>query len=81
MKILLMLVLVLSPLSMQAACKCNCNPADASICASSYDIDHPCGSICPAQTPGIAAMITACPVSEVTNPLTGVNEWIRNCPE
>ena len=79
MKKVIILISVLLSFHLHAACKCNCDPADRSICASNYDLDHPCVAICPGSTPGGPVMITACPVSKVVNPVTQSYIWISNC--
>ena len=78
MKTVIILISVLFSVQLQAACKCNCDPIDRGICASNYDIDHPCGAICPGATPGSLPMITACPVQRVVNQFSQYI-WISNC--
>lgn len=79
MKTILLLVMFLAAAPLQAACKCNCNPADRSICASSTDLDKPCGGLCPSQAPDVAPSLTACPMIELVNPVTGVKTWGADC--
>jgi hypothetical protein len=81
MKTVILLSIFLFSYQLQAACKCNCDRTDRSICASSYDLDHPCGGICPSQTPGITPMITACPLTQFSNPITGIKIWRTICIE
>lgn len=60
MKSIILLLLVIISMQSQAACKCNCNPADASMCAISYDIDNPCPGLCPGKVaPNVIPMTTA----------------------
>ena len=80
MKTIALIIMVLFSYQLQAACKCNCNRADRSMCASGYDLDHPCGSIC--SSPGgsvTSTMITACPLVKATNPVTGRDYLITDC--
>ena len=81
MKTVIILISILFSLQLQAACKCNCDPIDGSICASNYDIDHPCGSVCPGAAPGMAPMITACPIRKIVNPFTQAYVWMSDCSE
>lgn len=82
MKILIMLLLsVFAFQSHAGACKCNCDSIDISLCASSYDLDHPCNGACPSPGLGIAPMRTACPLAEFINPFTGRTEWRVLCME
>lgn len=81
MKTLIILMICFFSFELQAACKCNCNPADFSICASNYDLDQPCPVICSSAAPGLAPMITACPIVKVTNPNTGVTTSVNMCNE
>ncbi len=82
MKTVLGVALLLFYLTAHAACKCNCLPFDRSICASNYDLEHPCVSICPGQTAaGFAPMITACTISKAIDSLTGKVLWISSCGE
>jgi hypothetical protein len=75
MKIILSVVLILfSFQSYAAACKCNCGPVSRAMCASSYDLDHPCNGMCTSQ-----AGRTACPVVEVFNQSKNRKEWITMC--
>ena len=80
MRTVIGLVIILCSFQLNAACKCNCNPMDAGICASLYDLDHPCEGVCE-SVPGFAPMRTACSVSLVMNPMTGIKEWRTNCVE
>ncbi|MBA2650515.1 MAG: hypothetical protein H0U75_13160 [Legionella sp.] len=82
MKAIIACLLFVCTLESQAACKCSCDPMDRRICAGSYDLDRPCGSICSSgQAPGFTPMITACPVRRVINELTGARELIVECSE
>jgi hypothetical protein len=82
MKTFIILISILFSLQvLAAACKCNCDPADRSMCASYYDLDRPCSSICPGATPGMTPMITACPVQKRVNPMSQAIVWISNCPD
>ena len=82
MKTVVAFFLFLSSLALHAtACKCNCDPTDFGICASSYDIDHPCLGLCPNQTAGTIPMITACPMTQITNPYTLEKVWISLCTQ
>jgi hypothetical protein len=74
MKTIMALLFMLFSFQLQAACKCNCNPASNAICASSYDLDHPCNGMC---TGHVAR--TACPVVEVFNQSKNRKEWIALC--
>lgn len=74
------LVLVFSS-QLQAACLCNCDPTSTKLCASSYDLDHPCTGLCPASMPNTPLSKTACPVTKVYNADTGLYEWIVLCTE
>ncbi len=80
-KVMLFIIVVFSLQLHATACKCNCKLADLKICAGLYDIDHPCGSICPSQAPGIETMITACPLTQQLNPVTGATVWVSLCYE
>lgn len=73
-------MLLTLPFTVYSACKCNCNPEDASICASSYDLDHPCPNLCAASPGVIAPMLTACPREQIIDPLFGIKIWRNNCP-
>lgn len=78
MKTLIALIIFLCSLPAYTACKCTCEPTDFRLCASLYDIDHPCGSLCSSSaTPG-TIMITACPVTQVINQL-GIKVWVSGC--
>ena len=80
MKIILLLIGILMSWQSQAAgCHCNCDFSDRNICASSYDIEHPCDGFCPSQGASFAPMRTACPPVQVLNPLTGATEWRMLC--
>ena len=46
-----------------------------------YDLDRPCGSLCPNQAAGLSPMITACPLVKMVNPVTGLSWWKVDCPE
>ena len=82
MKTVAILIFFLFSFQSQAACRCNCALDDRSLCASSYDIDHPCNSICPGQTPAIGPIgKTACPVTLVYNRDKGIYQWIALCLE
>lgn len=81
MKTIIILISILFSLSLHAACKCNCDPTDRDICASYYDLDHPCRGLCPGATPGVAPMITACPIQKYVNPFSQAIVWISICPE
>lgn len=83
MKKIILLINVLFSFQLQAAaCKCNCDPTDRSICASYYDIEYPCRSVCPGATPGVTPMVTACPVRKVVvNPFSQAYVWVTECPE
>ncbi|AMP89395.1 hypothetical protein [Legionella pneumophila] len=79
MKTVLILIIFLCSFQIQAACKCNCDPTDNKMCASQNDMEHPCPSVCASAAPGMAPMFTACPVSKVTDPVTGVTRWVNMC--
>lgn len=69
---------------LQAACRCSCNAQDGRICASYYDIDHPCIGLCPPSSPQATSTVpirTACPLTQVYNPNTGINEWKVVCDD
>lgn len=65
-----------SPVLAEAACKCNCDNTDITICASSYDNDHPCNGACPT-----APARTACPSVKLYNQFKGVYEWYTFCTD
>lgn len=82
MKILALLLTLFfaSQIQAQSACKCNCDKVSATLCASWYDIDHPCLSRCPnSGAPPMGR--TACPVKQVFNPDKGIMEWQTLCPD
>lgn len=79
MKAVIILIICFFSLQLQAACKCNCDPTDIQLCASQNDLDHPCPSVCSSPAPGMAPMFTACPVSRVTDPITGITSWVNMC--
>ena len=67
-------------LQAQSACKCNCELSDRTLCASLYDLDHPCGVLCNGPTPASPPVgKTACPTSRVYNPDRGTYEWRVFC--
>ncbi|WP_045094548.1 hypothetical protein [Legionella fallonii] len=66
-------------LNAQTACKCNCDPTDRRLCASLNDLEHPCQGLCGAPAPGLGPMLTACPVTKVTDRATGVTTWVSLC--
>ncbi len=79
MKPIILLIVFLCASPIQAACKCSCEPTDNRICAGYNDLDNPCTGICPSQTAGAAPMITACPLTQVFNPIRGIKEWRTAC--
>lgn len=80
MKTTFALILLLSSYQLHAlACRCSCDPMDRGICASSYDLEHPCTGACPNQVPGTLITRTACPLAPVYNPVTGLKEWRTMC--
>lgn len=79
MKTIIILILSLFAVQLQAACKCNCDPTDRRLCASQIDLDHPCPGVCASPTPGLAPMLTACPVTKTIDPITGVTIWVNMC--
>ena len=79
MKTVIALIIFLFSYPLQAACKCNCDPTDIRICASAYDLDNPCGGVCPSQGPGVVLLRTACPLIQVVNPITGIKQWRTVC--
>jgi hypothetical protein len=81
MKTVVALVLIICSNPLQAACKCNCNLTDVSICASNYDLDNPCTGVCPTQSTVTIPMRTACPLTQVFNPITGAKEWRAICED
>lgn len=83
MRTFILFSIFLLSLPTHAACKCNCKLADVSLCASSYDLNHPCGNLCPStsSSPLATPMITACPQMQVINPVTGAKILINNCPD
>lgn len=81
MKTIILLITCFLSFQLQAACKCNCDPADFSICASQNDLDRPCPVLCSASSPGLAPMITACPIVKITMQNTGVTRWVNMCTE
>lgn len=75
------IILILSLFSFQlpatTACKCNCDMTDRRVCASSYDLEHPCpGARCPNEVAR-----TACITMKVFNQYKGVYEWQSYCRE
>lgn len=74
------LVLFSAQIHAEIACKCNCDPESITLCASDYDLDHPCPSAC--ETQGQTNMPrgrTACPVVKFYNPDKGAMEWRVIC--
>jgi hypothetical protein len=76
----ILLIIFIFSIHLHAACKCSCDPTDFRACASSYDLDNPCGGMCPSQSPGITPMITACPLSLIPNRISGIKVPISICP-
>ena len=63
----------------QSACKCNCLPEERKLCASGYDIEHPCGTVC-AKAPVAPPMGNlACPTSRYYNQQKGIYQWVVIC--
>ena len=82
MKTFLFTLLFLFSYPTLAACKCNCDLMDTQICASSYDLDHPCKGICNTQTPTTGPIgRTACPTVRIYNESKAVYEWISLCSD
>ena len=81
MKTFVALIVFLFSYQLEAACKCTCDMVDSTLCASSYDLDHPCNGTCPSPGPSFPAMRTACPIMQIHNPNTGSNVWITLCRE
>ncbi|WP_298627527.1 hypothetical protein [uncultured Legionella sp.] len=82
MKTIILFIVMLIPYQLQAsACKCNCNFGDFSLCARSYDIEHPCPGVCPSAAVGLAPMKTACQPIEVFNPIKQMQELKVICHE
>ncbi|KGP62661.1 hypothetical protein EP47_10570 [Legionella norrlandica] len=79
MKTVIILIIYFFSFQLQAACKCNCDPADPSLCANQNDLEHPCPVVCSSPAPGMAPMFTACPVSRITDPVTGIIRWVNTC--
>lgn len=79
MKPIMLFILCLCSYQLQAAaCKCNCDPMDIRLCASQNDPVHPCHALCSSSTPGMPAF-TACPVTKVTDEITGLPKWVSMC--
>ncbi len=82
MKTFLLLIIIVFPFQTYAsACRCTCDPTDYRLCASDYDLDNPCNGVCPSQGSLIAPIRTACPETQVVNPMTGLTEWRTLCEE
>jgi hypothetical protein len=65
-----------------AACRCNCKGDNRNLCEPTYDLDHPCGVLCPSLSPnGPPAGKTACPTEQVYNMDLGVYEWRVLCAD
>lgn len=79
MKAIILFILSLFAVQLHAACKCTCDPTDRQLCASQIDLDHPCPAVCPGAAAGLAPMVTACPVTKTTDPMTGITRWISMC--
>jgi hypothetical protein len=82
MKFLVSILICLLSLQAQATCLCNCELTTRSMCASTYDIEHPCGGLCPSSAATLqAATHTACPVVKIYNQFKGIQEWHVICPD
>ncbi|ARG98658.1 hypothetical protein [Legionella micdadei] len=79
MKLLFLFIILLFPFQLQASCKCNCDLADRSLCEPTYDIENPCGGICPSSNPTEPPARTACPTQKVYLPEKGTSVWISVC--
>lgn len=78
---MLLLIILLPYQSQAAACRCSCDVSDLRLCASSYDLDNPCNGVCPSQGSLTTPIRTACPLTQVFNPMKGINEWHTTCDE
>jgi hypothetical protein len=59
MKIIAILIALLLPYQLQAACRCACvNGKIRNLCSSPIDIAQPCMGICPIVAPSIAPIYT-----------------------
>ena len=88
MKIVVFLIASLCAFQLHAVCNCTCDPKDLRLCEPSYDLDHPCGVLCPSQSPAVAPGTTsiapprmACPIIWAYNPVQGVYQWRAVCVE
>ena len=76
MKTIALVISLLFTIPVFAACKCNCDPTDFSLCASSYDLEHPCKGMCDAPA---APARTACPTVKIYNQFKDRYEWLTLC--
>jgi hypothetical protein len=81
MKLIGILIILFFPLSLQASCACTCDLIDRRLCEPGYDLDNPCGTICPSHTPTMPPPRTACPTQKVYIPAKGAYVWITLCPD
>jgi len=82
MKMIIILIIFLCSFQAQAACRCTCVLTDQRLCASDYDMDHPCHGLCPNQSPATGPIgWTACPVIRIYNQFKGIYQFKTLCPE
>lgn len=81
MKTVAAIVIFLFSFQLHASCRCTCVPTDTRLCESSYDLDNPCGVLCPGQGNNTPPGRTACPVVWVFNEMKGIYEWNAQCVE
>lgn len=63
----------------ESACKCNCELADRNLCASGYDIEHPCNTICQKAPTAPPIGNLACQTTPIYNEQKGIYQWEVIC--